>query len=175
MAVGACLLMIAGEFDLSIGSMIGFAGMCSPCPRCYFALAALARDPVRLRRLDAARRAQRLSGDAHPAALLHRHAGGLFILRGLTLALSASSPTAPWSPASATTPRTTGSPALFSGVAFQGLFRWLGQHGVVKRSTTACRSCRACRKRSLWWIALTASGVRARNALRQLDLRRGRR
>lgn len=25
-AVGACLLMIAGEFDLSIGSMIGFAG-----------------------------------------------------------------------------------------------------------------------------------------------------
>ena len=27
LAVGACLLMIAGEFDLSIGSMIGFAGM----------------------------------------------------------------------------------------------------------------------------------------------------
>lgn len=25
-AVGACLLMIAGEFDLSVGSMIGFAG-----------------------------------------------------------------------------------------------------------------------------------------------------
>lgn len=27
LATGACLLMIAGEFDLSIGSMIGFAGM----------------------------------------------------------------------------------------------------------------------------------------------------
>ena len=26
-AVGAALLMIAGEFDLSVGSMIGFAGM----------------------------------------------------------------------------------------------------------------------------------------------------
>ncbi len=26
-AVGACLLMVAGEFDLSVGSMIGFAGM----------------------------------------------------------------------------------------------------------------------------------------------------
>jgi simple sugar transport system permease protein len=26
-AIGACLLMIAGDFDLSIGSMIGFAGM----------------------------------------------------------------------------------------------------------------------------------------------------
>ena len=27
LAIGACLLMIAGEFDLSIGSMIGFSGM----------------------------------------------------------------------------------------------------------------------------------------------------
>src|ERR1700742_4510090 len=27
LAVGACLLMIAGEFDLSIGSMIGLAGV----------------------------------------------------------------------------------------------------------------------------------------------------
>lgn len=26
-AIGACMLMIAGEFDLSVGSMIGFAGM----------------------------------------------------------------------------------------------------------------------------------------------------
>ena len=26
-SVGACLLMVAGEFDLSVGSMIGFAGM----------------------------------------------------------------------------------------------------------------------------------------------------
>ncbi len=26
-AVGACLLMIGGEFDLSVGSMIGFAGI----------------------------------------------------------------------------------------------------------------------------------------------------
>ena len=31
-AVGACLLMIAGEFDLSIGSMIGFAGMMVALP-----------------------------------------------------------------------------------------------------------------------------------------------
>ena len=27
LAVGACLLMIAGEFDLSVGSMIGFSGI----------------------------------------------------------------------------------------------------------------------------------------------------
>lgn len=35
-AVGACLLMIAGEFDLSIGSMIGFAGMMIAIPSVYW-------------------------------------------------------------------------------------------------------------------------------------------
>ncbi len=32
LAIGACLLMISGEFDLSIGSMIGFAGMMIAIP-----------------------------------------------------------------------------------------------------------------------------------------------
>ena len=30
-AVAAALLMIGGEFDLSVGSMIGFAGICIAC------------------------------------------------------------------------------------------------------------------------------------------------
>ncbi|MEC7466538.1 MAG: ABC transporter permease, partial [SAR324 cluster bacterium] len=34
-AIGACLLMIAGEFDLSIGSMIGFAGIMIAVPTVY--------------------------------------------------------------------------------------------------------------------------------------------
>ncbi len=36
LAVGASLLMIAGEFDLSIGSMIGFAGMMMAIPCLYW-------------------------------------------------------------------------------------------------------------------------------------------
>jgi len=36
LAVGACLLMIAGEFDLSLGSMIGFAGMLMAIPAVYY-------------------------------------------------------------------------------------------------------------------------------------------
>jgi simple sugar transport system permease protein len=36
LAIGACLLMIAGEFDLSIGSMIGFAGMMMSIPALYW-------------------------------------------------------------------------------------------------------------------------------------------
>ena len=37
-AVGACLLMIAGEFDLSIGSMIGFSGMVLAIGSIHFGL-----------------------------------------------------------------------------------------------------------------------------------------
>ena len=35
-AVGAALLMVAGEFDLSVGSMIGFAGMTIALPTVTF-------------------------------------------------------------------------------------------------------------------------------------------
>ncbi len=35
-AIGACLLMIGGEFDLSVGSMIGFAGMMIAIPAKYW-------------------------------------------------------------------------------------------------------------------------------------------
>jgi simple sugar transport system permease protein len=35
-AIGACMLMIGGEFDLSIGSMIGFAGMMIAIPTMYW-------------------------------------------------------------------------------------------------------------------------------------------
>jgi simple sugar transport system permease protein len=35
-AIAAALLMIGGEFDLSIGSMIGFAGICIAIPAIYW-------------------------------------------------------------------------------------------------------------------------------------------
>lgn len=41
-ATGACLLMIAGEFDLSVGSMIGFSGMTMAICTVYFQLPLLA-------------------------------------------------------------------------------------------------------------------------------------
>jgi ribose/xylose/arabinose/galactoside ABC-type transport system permease subunit len=59
-AVGACMLMIAGEFDLSVGSMIGFAGMSIAILRRDAAVAGLDRDPSDLRAVHRHRRAQRL-------------------------------------------------------------------------------------------------------------------
>ncbi len=74
-AVGACLLMIAGEFDLSMGSMIGFAGVMVAIPPMYLGLAAVGGRPLRLRGIDGARCPQRLPRGPHEAALVHRHAG----------------------------------------------------------------------------------------------------
>ena len=86
--VGAALLMIGGEFDLSVGSMIGFAGMMIAIPSVYFGW------PVAASVLF-----------AFAGALLIGYLNGiivvktklpsfivtlasLFILRGLTIALS---------------------------------------------------------------------------------------
>ena len=59
LAAAVALLMIAGEFDLSIGSMIGFAGMVIAIPAVHVGLAGLGVDPARLRRGAAGRLSQR--------------------------------------------------------------------------------------------------------------------
>src|SRR5215211_4054305 len=87
-AIGACLLMIAGEFDLSMGSMIGFAGMMIAIPTVYYGwpvwLAVLAG-------LAGALAIGWLNGYLVVRTRLPSFIvtlAFLFILRGLTLALS---------------------------------------------------------------------------------------
>ena len=48
LSTGACLLMIAGEFDLSIGSMIRFAGMVIAIPTTHLGVADLVVDSLSL-------------------------------------------------------------------------------------------------------------------------------
>ena len=72
-AVGACLLMIAGEFDLSVGSMIGFSGVVIALMIRAMGLPRLVRHPRRLPAGAHHRRAQRLPGHQDRPALLHRH------------------------------------------------------------------------------------------------------
>ena len=74
LAIAAALLMIAGEFDLSIGSMIGFAGLVIAIPACAWGWPLLARDPARLRRRGGRRLRSTACSWCAPAALLHRHA-----------------------------------------------------------------------------------------------------
>lgn len=88
LAVGAALLMISGEFDLSLGSMIGFAGMMIAIPTIYFGV------PIWLSVVLAFAGA---FGIGFLNGLIVVRTGlpsfivtlaSLFILRGLTIALS---------------------------------------------------------------------------------------
>jgi simple sugar transport system permease protein len=85
-AVGACLLMIAGEFDLSVGSMIGFAGMMIAIFR-HAGLACLAGDPCHLCHVHRHRRAQRFIVVRTGLPSFIVTLAFLFILRGFTIYL----------------------------------------------------------------------------------------
>jgi len=80
-AIGACLLMIAGEFDLSLGSMIGFAGMViasrSPSTACRCGRPFCWLSDLPWRSLS-----QRYHHHPHRPAILHRDAAFLFICAG---------------------------------------------------------------------------------------------
>ncbi|RKP52204.1 ABC transporter permease [Trinickia fusca] len=159
-AVGACLLMIAGEFDLSIGSMIGFAGMMVALPTMYF------HWPIELA-IVFAFAGSMLLGALNGYLVMRTRLPSfivtlafMFILRGLTLALSvifanrtiisgvgdvaAHSPLAH---------------ALFQGVALHGLFRWLGHAGFVHLLENGEPLVPGVPKVIVWWLALAAIGA----------------
>ena len=132
-AVGAALLMVGGEFDLSVGSMIGFAGMMMALPTVYFGW------PVELSVLFAFAGAL---GIGFLNGLITVRTGlpsfivtlaSLYILRGLTIALSilfsnrtivagvkeaAGDSFVTW---------------LFAGTIGNSFFVWLAENGLIDR------------------------------------------
>ena len=158
-AIGACLLMIAGEFDLSIGSMIGFAGMMIAIPPLYYgwpfwlsivfafagclALGWLNGYLVMKTRL--------------PSFIVTL--AFLFILRGLTLALSIMF-----------TNRTIVSgvgdlaaqdwlsSSLFQGYIGVGLFKWLAKAGWIQALDTGEPLVKGIPEVVGWWIVLAVLG-----------------
>jgi simple sugar transport system permease protein len=159
-AVGACLLMIAGEFDLSIGSMIGFAGMMVAIPTVYF------HWPISLAILFAFAGSMALGGVNGYLVMRTRlpsfivTLAFLFILRGLTLALSILF-------ADRTIVSGLGDLAaqdsiarvLFQGVAFDRLFAWLGRVGLLRTLDDGRPLVPGLPKVLLWWFALAAFGA----------------
>ncbi|WP_244277838.1 ABC transporter permease [Mesorhizobium erdmanii] len=132
-AVGAALLMVGGEFDLSVGSMIGFAGMMISIPMVYFGWSAAAST---LFAFVGALTVGFLNGwivmrTRLPSFIVTL--ATLYILRGFTIALSilftnrtivsgvkevAEGSVVPW---------------LFSGVIGTGLFGWFADMGTIGR------------------------------------------
>jgi simple sugar transport system permease protein len=159
-ATGACLLMIAGEFDLSLGSMIGFTGMMAAIPPLFFGW------PVWLSMLLALACALFIGWvngtlvvkTGLPSFIVTL--GFLFILRGLTLALSIIF-------ANRTIVSGIGDLAaqdpvvrfLFSGTFANELFTWAGKHGWIATLDDGRPLVRGMPKVILWWafIAIAAS------------------
>jgi simple sugar transport system permease protein len=160
LAVGACLLMIAGEFDLSIGSMIGFSGMMVAIPTVYF------HWPISLSILFAFAGSM-LLGALNGYLVMRTRLPSfivtlafLFILRGLTLALSIMV-------ADRTIISGVGDLAqndwiantLFHGVALHGFFANLAHMGIGKLLDNGEPLVPGIPKVILWWFALAAVGA----------------
>jgi len=156
-AIGACLLMIAGEFDLSLGSMIGFAGMVIAIPPLYFGW------PVWVA-ITAAFVFAAALGWLNGYLVIKTRLPSfivtlafLFILRGLTLALSIYF-------ANRTIVSGIGALAaedwlaktLFHGQVAQGLCRWLADIGMLGKLDNGQPLIAGVPKVILWWIGLAA-------------------
>ncbi len=130
-AVGACLLMIAGEFDLSVGSMIGFTGIVIALLTTTFGV------PLWLSILVAF--AAALAIGAINGILILRTGlpsfivtlAALFILRGLTIYIPISTNGSTIIGGLKTAARHDWLAPLFGGKAFSGVFAWLAEHGVI--------------------------------------------
>ncbi len=155
LAVGACVLMIAGEFDLSIGSMIGFAGMMVAVPASFLGW------PVWASVLFAFAGCMAL-GWLNGYLVVRTRLPSfivtlafMFILRGLTLVLSThfSDSTI----VSGVGDRLGADPVistLFQGSTFHGLFTWLAHVGVVDALPNGDPVVNGLPKVLLWWLVL---------------------
>ncbi len=155
-AIGACLLMIAGEFDLSIGSMIGFAGMMVAIPSVFWGW------PVWLAILFAFVGAMAigfLNGyivikTGLPSFIVSL--AFLFILRGLTIGLSQyfTNRTIIGGVRDVAEEQGDWLAPLFGGKAFQGFFQWLGENGWIETFADGTPLVQGIPAVILWFIGL---------------------
>ena len=131
-ATGACLLMIGGEFDLSVGSMIGFSGMLIAIFSVHLGwpiwLAIIVAFAVAM--AVGAANGYLVIKTGLPSFIVTL--ASLFILRGLTI----------WLSILLTRQTIIGGvreaagddwiAALFGGHVFEGVFRWLASAGVIE-------------------------------------------
>jgi simple sugar transport system permease protein len=130
-ASGAALLMVGGEFDLSVGSMIGFAGMMIAIPMVYFGWPAWASTTFAF---AGALGIGFLNGWITVKTRLPSFIvtlASLYILRGLTIALSILFSNRTIVSGVRDAAGDSIIPSFFSGIAFQPLFVWFADVGVV--------------------------------------------
>ena len=154
-AVGACLLMIAGEFDLSIGSMIGFAGVMMSVPSMFMGWPMWASV---LFAFIGCMALGWLNGYLVVRTRLPSFIVTLafmFILRGLTLVLSTHFANS--TIVSGVGDRVSSDPVvstLFQGSTWHGLFVWLAQAGIIDKLPNGEPIIAGIPKVLLWWLLM---------------------
>jgi simple sugar transport system permease protein len=156
LAVAAALLMIAGEFDLSMGSMIGFAGVTIGLCASTFALPlplAVAIALVLCLAVGAANGWLTVKTGL-PSFIVTL--ASLLVLRGLAIAV-----TRLLNGYTQISNITSGDPgsfvvSLFSGRVGQPLFAWMAAHGWIDKKPDGGPGVEGLPASIAWWILLTA-------------------
>ena len=154
-AIAAALLMIGGEFDLSVGSMIGFAGICIAIPAIYWGW------PLWMSILFAFSMAV-LVGYANGILVVRTGLPSfivtlamLFILRGATLALTRLITGRTQVPGLSVLIEDDPIAWIFSGEAFKGFFNWLGSMELIALRQDGSPLATGLPASILWWIGMT--------------------
>lgn len=155
LAAPVALLMIAGEFDLSVGSMIGFSGIMIAIPAVFWGW------PVWLSLIFAfavAAAIGALNGYAVVRTGLPSFIvtlGSLFMLRGLTLGLTRG--ISGRTQISGLHELSAGDAlaGLFSSQVLRGFIGWLADIGIVGRRADGMPSISGIPVSILWWIGIT--------------------
>jgi simple sugar transport system permease protein len=155
-ATAAALLIIAGEFDLSIGSMIGFAGVVIGLTvrhlglplwgaiGCAFAMAALVGY---LNGLIVVK-------TKLPSFIVTL--ASLFILRGLSIAITRAVTGRTQIPYILDDVPDPATAAVFNGHVFTGLFQWMGGMGWIATRSDGTPFVPGIPASIVWWLALSA-------------------
>jgi simple sugar transport system permease protein len=159
LAVGACMLMISGEFDLSIGSMVGFSGMVmailsveySVAPWISIIIAFIIACSIGF-----------LNGYIVVKTKLPSFIvtlASLFILRGLTVAIARLLTGQTLVGGVNDVSKGDWLASLFGGEAFTGVFIWLADAGLIERFADGTPVVSGIKMLLIWWVGLTIVGV----------------
>lgn len=156
LAAAVALLIIAGEFDLSVGSMVGFAGIVigllvtqAAWPLWAAILAAFAIAVV----------VGFLNGLITVKTRLPSFIvtlASLFILRGLSIGITRSVTGRTQIPYILENPQDAWFAAIFNGHVLTGLFTWMGSNGWIATKGDGTPLIPGIPMSIVWWLAITA-------------------
>ena len=155
LGIAAAMLMIGGEFDLSIGSMVAFAGMVFGVLSVNMGLPLILAIPLTMAFAAAIGAGNGLIVIRTGLPSFIVTLAGLFILRGASL-VGLKLFTGGSTQLRGVRDAVEGDPltALFSGEAFEGLFAWLASVGLIETFKSGAPKVPGVPVEILWFIAM---------------------